>query len=264
MWLVGPSPSFGFSTMGILERPTVALAYLQGRPVDLHGTVQYRRNLVEVLSLLDRLDEARVVAEELVQEKPPSVDYLGFLGTLAARMSQREEAVVISDQLSAMHAPSHFPGDETAEARPMGALSEPLGLTLALQRALLVVVTLGFPVSLVLAWYHREEGRQRVTGIEFSILALLLIAAWAALSLVEPFGGGDDDRPSIAVLSLRNLTPDPRKEGSARTAGDSVWITGRLIEGASDHQVWAETVQRIASDLRVPISAEDNDSGRTG
>ena len=45
------------------------------------------------------------MAEELVREQPSNVDYLGSLGTLAARRGQREEARRIADRLAAMEIP---------------------------------------------------------------------------------------------------------------------------------------------------------------
>jgi len=51
----------------------------------------------------------------------------------------------------------------------------------AVERALIVVLVVGFFVALVLAWYHGERGAQRVTGTELSILALLLAIGGGAL-----------------------------------------------------------------------------------
>jgi TolB-like protein/tetratricopeptide (TPR) repeat protein len=81
--------------------------------------------------------------------------------------------------------------------------------------ALLVV---GFFVTLVLAWYHGEKGRQRVSGPELLMVAALLVVAGVALSTLG--GGGhateaapavikEDGRPVVAVLPLDNLSPDP-------------------------------------------------------
>jgi TolB-like protein len=51
----------------------------------------------------------------------------------------------------------------------------------AAERALIVALAIGFFVTLVLAWYHGERGRQRVTGTELLILALLLLIGGGAL-----------------------------------------------------------------------------------
>ena len=48
------------------------------------------------------------------------------------------------------------------------------GWTDRLQRAVTLVLILGFALTLVLAWYHGERGQQRVTSTELLIVALLL------------------------------------------------------------------------------------------
>jgi TolB-like protein len=49
------------------------------------------------------------------------------------------------------------------------------------ERVLIVVLAIGFFVTLVLAWYHGERGAQRVSGAELLILSLLLMIGGAAL-----------------------------------------------------------------------------------
>jgi serine/threonine-protein kinase len=83
-----------------------------------------------------------------------------------------------------------------------------------------VAVTTGFFITLVLAWYHGEKGRQRVSGPEVLMLAALLVVAGVALSVLPgaervagpvrlgSFGEVGDGRPSIAVLPIDNLSPD--------------------------------------------------------
>lgn len=111
----------------------------------------------------------------------------------------------------------------------MDALAEPLSLSALAQRAVLTLVVVGFFVALVLAWYHGEKGRQRVSGAEFLIVTLLLVLAGAGISLLpgeeqadEPtalarFAALDMDRPTIAVLPLVNLSAD--EENSYFAAG---------------------------------------------
>jgi len=76
----------------------------------------------------------------------------------------------------------------------------------------------GLFVTLVVAWYHGEKGRQRVRGTEVLIITFLLVVTGAALSLLPsdgPPGSGDqpefgpspvisDDRPSVAALPWLN------------------------------------------------------------
>ncbi|MCG6988198.1 MAG: hypothetical protein LJF06_08460 [Gemmatimonadetes bacterium] len=99
----------------------------------------------------------------------------------------------------------------------LDALAEPLSLSAALQRAVLVVVAVGFFITLVLAWYHGEKGRQRVSGPELMMTAALLVIAGAALSLLRPRAApppfqtavAGDERPGIAVFPCENWSPDP-------------------------------------------------------
>lgn len=101
------------------------------------------------------------------------------------------------------------------------ALESALGLTPTVQRAILVIVGVGFFIALVFAWYHGEKGRQRVSGPELLMVAALLVVAGTGLSILRDDGGvpeqietaaspaAEDDRPSIAVLPLDNFSPDP-------------------------------------------------------
>ena len=87
-------------------------------------------------------------------------------------------------------------------------------------RALFVVLGVGFAGTLVLAWYHGEKGRQRVSGPELLMLTALFVIAAGLLAVIgdrdgggEPaprvaVGGGADDRPAVAVLPCDNLSPD--------------------------------------------------------
>ena len=50
-----------------------------------------------------------------------------------------------------------------------------------LYQGLLVVLAVGFFITLVFAWYHGEKGRQRVSGPELLMVAALLVVAGVAL-----------------------------------------------------------------------------------
>jgi serine/threonine-protein kinase len=67
----------------------------------------------------------------------------------------------------------------------LDALETPLGLTATIQQAILVVVMAGFFVTLVLAWYHGEQGRQRASGPELLMVAMVLVVGGSALSIVS-------------------------------------------------------------------------------
>ncbi|UCC73968.1 MAG: hypothetical protein JSV86_05265 [Gemmatimonadota bacterium] len=55
-----------------------------------------------------------------------------------------------------------------------------------------LIAVFGLFVTLILAWYHGEKGRQRVSGPELLMIALLLVVTGAALSTLSP----DAERPT--------------------------------------------------------------------
>ncbi len=85
-----------------------------------------------------------------------------------------------------------------------------------------VVLMVGFFVTLVIAWYHGDKGRQRVSGPELLIIAALLGVGGLGLGLLggdktkpEPTGESGnlvestDETPWIAVLPFKVQTDDP-------------------------------------------------------
>ncbi len=60
-------------------------------------------------------------------------------------------------------------------------IAQRFGWPESIERALIVVLAIGFFVTIVLAWYHGERGAQRITGTELMILALLLAIGGGAL-----------------------------------------------------------------------------------
>lgn len=110
-------------------------------------------------------------------------------------------------------------------------VAEPWGIGDDLLLAAQVVLAFGFCVTLVLAWYHGEQGRQRVSGPELLMLTALLVIAGSVIALVRgqstgrsidaAAAGRSMDREvtqsllgpdsvserSIAVLPLENHSP---------------------------------------------------------
>ncbi len=103
-------------------------------------------------------------------------------------------------------------------------LAEPWNLSEMLQRVIHVLLGIGFVVTLILAWYHGEKGRQRASGVELLILAGILVIAGAAVAALwrGPRGEAASEPPevsskvvsekSIAVLPFANLSADPENE----------------------------------------------------
>lgn len=82
-----------------------------------------------------------------------------------------------------------------------------------------VVLGVGLPVVLVLAWFHGEQGRQNVGWVEVLLLAALMAVGAVAVRAVVvgvEWPGRDVADPvlanSIAVLPLANRSGDPDQE----------------------------------------------------
>jgi TolB-like protein/Flp pilus assembly protein TadD len=94
---------------------------------------------------------------------------------------------------------------------------ETWGIPETVIRGVHILLIAGFFITLVLAWYHGEKGRQRVSGPELLMVAALLVVAGAALTWVR--GPSEDssarprpsvgDEPRIAVLPCANRSPNP-------------------------------------------------------
>ncbi|HET7063521.1 MAG TPA: hypothetical protein VFI49_04530, partial [Rudaea sp.] len=92
------------------------------------------------------------------------------------------------------------------------------------ERVLIVALGVGFFVALVLAWYHGERGEQRVSGMELSVLALLLALGGAILwrvattthdvatALADPSSASALGAASTAVLPFVNMSADKANE----------------------------------------------------
>ncbi len=107
------------------------------------------------------------------------------------------------------------------------------------QRAITLILGLGVFVVLTLAWYHGEQGAQRVGGVELLILALLFGIGGGTVALLAPnesvtsnagtieIEPQPDEHPSapirsIAVLPLDNYSGDPGQEYFAEGMTDQL------------------------------------------
>jgi serine/threonine-protein kinase len=151
-------------------------------------------------------------------------------------------------------------------------MAEPWGISPGVQRGVHVVLLMGLFITLVLAWYHGEKGRQRVSGPELLMVAALLVIAGGVLSIL---GGPEDspgfaasregdDRPGIAVLPCTNLSADPSDEYLAGALHDEILLKLQKISslfsiGRTSVLRYAENppaTQLIASDLVVGFVGE--------
>ena len=131
-------------------------------------------------------------------------------------------------------------------------------------RLVIIGLSVGFFVTVVLAWYHGERGAQRVTGTELIILALLLALGGGFLwhfarvsSKTEASAPNIASAPvavgekSIAVLPFDNLSHDP--ENAYFSEGIQDEILTRLAKIAELKVISRTSTQRFKSspnDLR--------------
>ncbi len=150
----------------------------------------------------------------------------------------------------------------------LDAVAEALALSSAVQLAVLVVVAVGFFVLLVLAWYHGEKGRQRVSGPELLMVAALLVIAGGVLSMLRgeevseptevlPFAALDDDRPAVAVLPFTDMSAGGDQQYFGDGIADEILnaltrISGlRVAARTSAFKLRDEDVATVGERLRV-------------
>jgi serine/threonine-protein kinase len=113
------------------------------------------------------------------------------------------------------------------------------------QQSFALVAFSGFLISLVVAWYHGERGRQHLQRNEVVIYIALIMATGGALTVLPSsptsdmpglasIGSVEDERPSVAVLPFDNLSDD----------GENVYFASGL------HDEVLTQLQRVAG-LRV-------------
>ncbi|HUF49483.1 MAG TPA: hypothetical protein VMN60_01535 [Longimicrobiales bacterium] len=86
----------------------------------------------------------------------------------------------------------------------LDVIAGPWALPEVLQRSAQVLVLLGLFVTLVLAWYHGERGRQRVSGMELMLLTGVFLIGGALLGLTvrpEPSRNPGEAAPNLAATA---------------------------------------------------------------
>jgi tetratricopeptide (TPR) repeat protein len=155
------------------------------------------------------------------------------------------------------------------------AVADQWNIPAPLLRRLDIILLMGLFFAVVIAWYHGEKGRQRVSGPELLILAGLTLASGTLLS----FAGGEHP----ADAEERQPPPTPRRvaartssfalrdrpvtevgeilsvaavlEGSVRTDGEVVRVTARLVSAADGFEIWARQFDR-SLDRILEVQAE--------
>jgi tetratricopeptide (TPR) repeat protein len=105
----------------VLER---AVRWFEGRVTEHPESAALRYDYGRTLYLARHWDEAQHVIENLLQEFPHNIDYLGQLGVLAARRGDRAEALKISEQVGRVDQPYSFGLPQWWQARIAAVLDE--------------------------------------------------------------------------------------------------------------------------------------------
>jgi TolB-like protein/Flp pilus assembly protein TadD len=150
------------------------------------------------------------------------------------------------------------------------------GISDAAARLIDLVLVLGFFVALVLAWYHGEQGRQRVSGVELLIIAGLFGIGGLLLTQVNvdeaapevettiAMPDESDASPSIAVLPFTIRSDDKQDEYFAAGVHDDLLSKLAKIDGLKvisrtsvmQYVDTTKTMREIAEELGVATVVE--------
>ena len=90
-----------------------AIAWYRARPTDESSSEVRRVDLGFALYFAERWDEAESMFRTLVAQRPDVPEYLGPLGTIAARRGDRKSAERIAERLRGIEHPAPAPGQES-------------------------------------------------------------------------------------------------------------------------------------------------------
>ena len=104
----------------------------------------------------------------------------------------------------------------------LDTVAEPWAVSTSAVRGIQFVLAVGLVAAIIVAWFHGEQGRQRVSSLEALLFLGLAVVAVAGFSAVmrsgpdlrmpdgimaaEPYFTLERDRPAIAILPLTNLS----------------------------------------------------------
>jgi serine/threonine-protein kinase len=137
-----------------------------------------------------------------------------------------------------------------------GTALEAWDIPVAAVRAVHVLLVVGFLLTLVLAWYHGEKGRQKVGGVELLLVATLLVVAGVALTRIGGEGDGTDStaerataptedsgRIRIALLPFEDLSPNSGDAFFA--AGVNAELRDKLAQISALEVIAGSSVERF-------------------
>jgi tetratricopeptide (TPR) repeat protein len=101
-----------------------AIRWVESRPEEEQKDRDTRDLLGYALYRAERWPEAQALYQSLHEEFPDNINYLGYLGTIAARLENREKALSISDELKNIERPYLFGSNTFWRARIVVLLGE--------------------------------------------------------------------------------------------------------------------------------------------
>jgi tetratricopeptide (TPR) repeat protein len=85
-----------------------AIKWLDNRSEEEAETAEHRHRLAEALYTTEQWEKAQILLKDLHKEYPDNINFLGYLGAIAARMGDRDEALRISGLLKDNNNPYLF------------------------------------------------------------------------------------------------------------------------------------------------------------
>jgi len=153
-------------------------------------------------------------------------------------------------------------------------LGDRWGITDAIARLTDLVLIFGFFITVVLAWYHGEQGRQRVSGMELLIVAGLCLIGGLLITQLDAVEQSPaieatvpvevDASPSIAVLPFTIRSDDKQDEYFAAGVHDNLLTNLAKIEGLKvisrtsvmQYTETTKSMRQIAEELGVATVVE--------
>ncbi|HTG76316.1 MAG TPA: hypothetical protein VL546_04035 [Steroidobacteraceae bacterium] len=145
-------------------------------------------------------------------------------------------------------------------------LRDTFNLPQAVQQIATLLLVIGLPIVLVLAWYHGDRGEQRVRGPELAIVTLLLLLGGGALwyyqrasDAAKTAAAEDSKRLTtapetgvlrLAILPLQNLSPDPANAFFADGLRDEILSA---MSATRELQVVSGTTMRTYAHTRKTV-----------
>lgn len=119
----------------------------------------------------------------------------------------------------------------------MDALADPLDLSVAVQQRILIVLLFGLPLTMVLAAFHGEKGRQRVSVSETLIVAAIVLSGGDSAYLLPPEADTGVDTLErregtlIGVLPFDYFGPDPEGQSLADAMTNELAVRLARLDG---------------------------------